>query len=81
METLSKANPPTRKTQHLLVYLFHDTGTIHMSIEGTQVLVSIAKSIIRLSLVNPRFRMGLTYDGVPLHHVNSNNRLGKHKIT
>lgn len=81
MATLSEANPLTRTSQNLLMYLFHDTDTIHVSIEGTQVLVSIAKSIIRLSLVNPPFHSVPTNDSVPLHPVNSEISMEEHEST
>ena len=81
MATLSEANPLTRTSENLRMYLFHDTGTVHVSIKGTQVLVSIAESIIRLSLVNPPFHSVPTNDGVPLHRVNSEISMGEHEST
>lgn len=81
MATISEVNSLTQTSQHLLMYLFHDTGTIHVSIKGTQVLASIAEGIIRLSVVNPSPHSLPTNNGVPLHRVNSEISMGEHEIT
>ena len=63
------------------MYLFHDTGTIHVSIKGTQVLISVAESIIRLSVVNPSSHIVLTDNVASLHRVNSEFSTGEHEST